>query len=119
MSAPICPYCGKASVLVDSAEIYHGKSYGPMYLCRRCHAYVGVHKGTTRPLGRLADAELRELKKKAHAAFDPIWKSGKLKRGHAYARLAKKLGVKEIHIGESDIDMCKKIIELSQTLGDC
>ena len=31
-------------------------------------AYVGVHKGTDKPLGRLANAELRYWKKRAHAA---------------------------------------------------
>jgi hypothetical protein len=36
---------------------------------------VGCHKGTTKPLGRLADAELREWKKRAHAAFDPVWQA--------------------------------------------
>ncbi len=38
------------------------------------NAYVGVHKGTKKELGRLADPELRELKKKAHLYFDYIWK---------------------------------------------
>ena len=65
----LCDYCGRQAEYVDSAEIYNGKSYGMIYLCRPCKAYVGVHRGSDKPLGRLADAELREWKKRAHAAF--------------------------------------------------
>ena len=53
-----CDYCGRETEYVDSKVIY-GKSYGKIYLCRNCMAYVGVHKGTDKPLGRLANAELR------------------------------------------------------------
>lgn len=61
----ICPYCGKPTEFVDSSVIY-GRSYGMIYLCRDCRAYVGVHKGTNQALGRLANAELRDAKKEAH-----------------------------------------------------
>lgn len=74
-----CDYCGRETEYVDSKVIY-GKSYGKIYLCRNCMAYVGVHKGTDKPLGRLANAELRNWKKAAHAVFDPLWKYGLLSR---------------------------------------
>lgn len=76
----VCPYCHAEAVLVDSAEVY-SRSYGNIWLCRPCHAWVGVHTndGLNRPLGRLADTELREWKQRAHAAFDPLWK-GKMRR---------------------------------------
>ena len=64
----ICPYCGNNSEYIDSSFIY-GKSYGMIYLCRPCEAYVGVHKGTDKALGRLANKELRESKKEAHFYF--------------------------------------------------
>ena len=57
-----CDYCGRETEYVDSKVIY-GKSYGKIYLCRNCMAYVGVHKGTDKPLGRLANAELRNWKR--------------------------------------------------------
>ena len=38
-----CDYCGRETEYVDSKVIY-GKSYGKIYLCRNCMAYVGVHK---------------------------------------------------------------------------
>ena len=118
----ICPYCQKKAELTDSAEVYGGRSYGLIWLCRPCWAYVGVHKGTTTPLGRLANAELREWKKRAHAHFDPLWKrkierEGCLKskaRGSGYKWLANELGiaVKDCHIGMFDIDTCKRVIEV-------
>lgn len=73
LSGRICPYCGQPTILTDSAEIYNGKSFGPIYLCRPCGAFVGCHKGTTTALGRVADAPLREAKKAAHDAFDRVW----------------------------------------------
>lgn len=118
-----CPYCGRPSVFVDSKEIYNGRSYGMIYLCRPCKAWVGCHKGTATPLGRLANAELREWKKRAHAAFDPCWDamlaSGESKsrshvRGIAYNALAESLGVPvvECHIGMFDVDRCKQVVEV-------
>lgn len=116
-----CPYCGKAAVLTNSAEVY-GHSYGMIWICRPCKAWVGTHKdGKNTPLGRLANAELRVWKKKAHAWFDNLWKA-KIRRDHCgktvarkagYAWLAKQLGldVDDCHIGMFDIDMCKRAIE--------
>lgn len=74
LTGKICPYCGKPTEYVDSSVIY-GYSYGMIYLCRDCRAYVGVHKGTDLALGRLANAELREAKKEAHFYFDQIAKT--------------------------------------------
>lgn len=51
----ICDYCGTPADFVDSSVVYHGHSFGMIYLCPRCGAYVGVHKGSDKPLGRLAN----------------------------------------------------------------
>ena len=40
----ICDYCGTPADFVDSSVVYHGHSFGMIYLCPRCGAYVGVHK---------------------------------------------------------------------------
>lgn len=120
MKDVICNYCGRKAELVDSKEIY-GTSYGKMYLCRRCNAYVGCHKGTDRPLGRLADAELRYWKKAAHAVFDPLWRQGRFrgKRKAAYEWLAEQmeLPVEQTHIGMFDIAQCKQAIKIVQEKG--
>ncbi|MCY7484311.1 zinc-finger-containing protein [Paenibacillus alvei] len=109
----ICPYCNGQTEFVDSVRVY-GKSYGMIYLCSPCDAYVGVHRGTDKPLGRLANKQLREYKKAAHAAFDPLWKSGEFYRQQAYAWLSKQMGLPryQTHIGMFDVEQCKRVIEI-------
>jgi hypothetical protein len=100
-----CEYCGSPVIFGSNALIY-GKEYGNgrCYKCTGCDAYVGVHTGTRIPLGRLATKELRELKKRAHSLFDPLWKAGGLSRGAAYSKLAIDLGIpaSECHFGWFD-----------------
>lgn len=122
-----CPYCGKKANLVDSSEIYNGRSYGLVWLCRPCRAYVGVHEGTEKPLGRLANKELREWKVKAHSAFDRLWKTKIIRDGCSKTKarkagcrwLAGELGVsvKQCHIGMFDVNDCKRVVEICQNIG--
>ena len=111
-----CDYCGHEAVLVDDSEIY-GRSYGhKAWLCRNCNAYVGCHGRSEKPLGRLANAELRRWKMAAHASFDPLWKFGpfRRRRNAAYAWLAEQMGlpVEKTHIGMFDVAQCKRVIEI-------
>lgn len=111
----ICPYCGKNAEYIDSRIVY-GKSYGMIYLCRDCGAYVGCHRSSKRPLGRLADAELRKWKQRAHSCFDWLWKGRHMSRGAAYRWLAEQMNLdtKEAHIGLFDVKQCKQVIKLAQ-----
>lgn len=107
----LCQYCNKPAQWVENKEIYgrnYGKSY-MMYWCKPCDAYVGCHNNTKIPKGTLANKELREWRKKAHAHIDPIWQSGELARGQVYSRLKNALG-REIHIGEADVETCKAVL---------
>ena len=114
----MCPYCGGRSEYTSSREVYHGKDYGMIYLCRPCEAYVGCHQGTAIPLGRLANAELRSAKMEAHRMFDPLWKDGDMNRHNAYAWLARELGLptRYCHIGMFDVDQCQKVVEACVSL---
>ena len=117
----ICPYCNQPAKFIDSIQIYN-KSFGMVYACLPCQAWVGVHNGTNKPLGRLADRKLRMWKQQTHAVFDPIWQGSKNypnyenRRSSCYAWLAKKLGISyyACHIGMFDIETCKKAIEICQ-----
>lgn len=118
-----CPYCHSNAKLVDSHQVYH-RSYGMIWLCQPCDAYVGVHKESRnyKPLGRLANQELRKCKIKAHRYFDPLWqnkmvrdKCSKTKaRQSGYAWLAKKLGLTVVgcHIGQFNVKQCRKVVEI-------
>lgn len=113
-----CPYCGRPTSLIDDTEIY-GRSYGSKcYICKPCGAWVGCHKGTDKALGRVANKELREMKHKAHEAFDPLWKNGYLPRRAAYEILSIAFGlpVSQTHIGMFDEKQCQKVINISNTL---
>lgn len=114
----ICDYCNIATRLAKGNEIYpHRPDLASLnfYLCDSCGAYVGCHKNGDgkRPLGRVANAELRKAKSKAHAAFDPLWKSGRMSRGKAYAVLAQYMGIHkgQCPIGMFDIEQCERVVE--------
>ena len=113
-----CDYCNRKAALVNGAIVYPHRpdlASSQFWYCADCSAWVGVHPGTTKPLGRLATAKLRQLKSMAHAAFDPIWKSKRMKRGQAYAWLAKEMGLpRELtHIGMFDEDQCAQVAKLA------
>jgi ssDNA-binding Zn-finger/Zn-ribbon topoisomerase 1 len=111
-----CPYCGGGVVCKDSSIVY-GKSYGKIWICSnwpKCDAYVGCQKGSEKPLGRLANQELRYWKKQAHSKFDKLWESGEhMNRSRAYAWLSGTLGIPpdKCHIGMFDVDQCKAVCD--------
>jgi len=117
---PRCPYCSNFSDFVTGKEIYPHRSdlfNLNFYRCEPCKAYVGTHKGTTQPLGRLANAELRKAKSEAHRAFDPLWRNKTISRTKAYKWLAKKLDmpVKDCHIGMFNVDQCRGVLEIMKS----
>lgn len=99
---------------MSSTEFY-GKNYGSnLYVCIPCDARVGTHgKGKT-PLGTMANANLRELRKLCHARFDVRWKTGKVSRSKAYKQLAEMMDLSpdKAHIGMFDETQCKKLLSL-------
>lgn len=121
---PRCPYCGRESLFKNAGEVYGAKwsHVGNLYVCAgypKCDSYVGCHKGTDKPLGRMANKELRQSKSKAHQMFDALWRkkmattglSKKVCRGLAYAWLSKQTGIDpdRCHIGMMDVDQCRKV----------
>lgn len=119
---PTCPYCGQPAEKTTGAVVYpHLRRLAGkvMYRCQPCKAWVGCHDGTDKPLGRLANADLRKAKQDAHAAFDPIWEelafsgmSRSRARTQAYAWLAEALGiaVRDCHIGLFDEETCRRVV---------
>jgi hypothetical protein len=114
----ICPYCGGNVSLKDSSIIYHGVSYGNVYICENygqtCSAFVGVHKGTIIPLGTIADYDLRQLRKECHSHFDKLWKEGKMTRKEAYHWLHQSMNLskRQAHIAKFDTKLCLDFLDL-------
>jgi hypothetical protein len=118
-AAPDCQYCKHPAELVTGKEIYprlrnlHAKKF---WCCEACDAYVGCHEAGkgygngTRPLGLLANEELRAAKQAVHASFDIIWQTGDMTRRQAYQWLADKLGIPftECHIGMFTVELCER-----------
>lgn len=111
-----CPYCGNMAHLVSGSIIYPKRSdlaFLKFWLCSddsHQWAYVGCHKGTSVPLGRLADSELRRAKSRAHLAFDHLWRDKHMSRTAAYLWLAETLNIPrvECHIGMFDLNLCQR-----------
>ena len=114
---PICPYCGSTSAKVDGTAIYPHRDdlkAKIFYQCKPCDAYVGTHRKDGTPLGTLADANLRALRKRVHNRFDPKWQDGKMSRNAAYNWLSQKLKIpkSECHMAMFDANMCRKALEI-------
>jgi hypothetical protein len=118
-SAYTCPVCASPASIRESFIIY-GRNYGLALICERfpaCDTFVGCHQESGLPKGTMANAELRDMRKRAHAAFDPMWKSGEQSRHWAYHWLATKLGLpmQKCHIGMFDVATCRRVVEVVKT----
>ncbi len=126
MTAPVCPYCNTPSVLCDASAVY-GPTYAGrfnMWVCANypdCDSYVGVHKDQAipKPLGTMANAELRKLRKRVHAIFDPMWKpgpearfTGRDARKKAYRWISDRLAVADFHTAESGEALCRRALAI-------
>jgi len=116
----LCPYCNCSTEIVSDKQIYGpNSSYNKMfYRCIMNHDhYVGTYHDNKKSLGRLANNELRLMKRKAHDAFDPLWRdepSRFTNKYNAYQWLSEKMGIdlKYTHIGMFIAEECEKVIIL-------
>lgn len=114
-----CPYCGSRTKVRPASEIYAGRmnsgTWGNVLSCVNypmCDAYVGMHAGTMTPKGSLANRELRDLRKRAHALFDAYAVEGDIvTRKQAYGIAGQWLGLNPFHIGEMRSGGCSHFIE--------
>ena len=97
-SPTICRYGGGAVHLGPAAKVYGpaaakrlGLEREKFYQCQNCNARVGCHKGSTRPLGNLANEALRMKRMETHQVFDNFWKERGMSRTQGYKWMAKKL----------------------------
>lgn len=119
-----CPYCKSPVVLRSADGIYKENSKGAMlYVCAKypqCDSYVHAHTGSMKPMGSLANQELRTLRQKAHQSFDRLYLSGLMTREEAYLWLANEISapLSEAHIGHLGEYYCRQVIKRSKELLD-
>lgn len=110
-----CPFCNGDVVFTSNKELY-GREYGhgKIYLCRNCKASVGTHSGSKRPLGVMANREMKILKKACHDLFDFTWKSKQISRSFAYQRLAELMGISgsDCHFGHFETKNLLKALNI-------
>ena len=110
-----CPHCG-SEVWIGGNERIYGQPFGEWpwaLMCSGCDSYVGLHPFTGIPLGTLATRPMRDARKQAKAAFNPLWQDGAMTRSDAYAWLAAELSitnVEECHIGWFDVAQCAAVV---------
>ncbi len=121
----ICRYCGGIVRLVPASMVYGAASAKRLklekemfYQCQNCNARVGCHKGTTRPLGNLANEVLRLKRMETHRVYDAFWKHRGMTRTQAYKWLAEQLQLTEsqAHIGSFEMDQCQMVIDLCKKM---
>lgn len=114
----VCDVCQSQEIEFISNSNIYGKSYGGWpycWHCKACDAIVGCHSGTDRPLGKMANSATRELRTKAHRAFDPIWQLKYKTRKQAYDWLAEQLKIvySDCHISWLSDEQLKKVVTVS------
>jgi len=106
-----CPECGKPMRLR-----YSKKNDSRFYGCTGwpdCDVVHGAHPDG-KPLGKPGDRATRSARKRAHEAFDQLWKpaGARMTRGQAYAWLEGyfDLDEDEAHIGNFDSTQCEELV---------
>lgn len=115
-----CPYCGSPAIC-RPASMVHGDSTLEkglyLYVCSNwpeCDAYVAAHKKDKRPMGTLANGNLRHKRILAHNALKEFQISRHMEKWAVYLWLQGKLGLREdqAHIGMFSEKMCDRVIFL-------
>ena len=107
-----CPYCGRPAVLKPASFVYGNRATEEyVYACSAypaCDSYVGVHRGTRKPKGTLANGDLRNMRIQAHKLFSQIWTSGIMTKKQAYRWMQYRFSLNEeqAHIGNFSEYMC-------------
>lgn len=119
----VCDHCGQPAQLHLGREVYpHRKDLVDrrFWVCWPCDAWVGCRADDDQnhPLGALAKEELRDARRAAHEAFDPIWQRGVMDKPQAYAWLARTTGIPPVrcYIGLMDLDECRMVVESASPL---
>ena len=121
-----CQYCGSRAFLRPASVLNkseHGNERFMFYVCARypaCDAYVTAHSRTLMPMGALANRQLRQKRRAAHAVFNQLWLSGRMSKKEAYHWLRDQLGIasEDAHIAKFMDYRCDETIRLCESFMD-
>lgn len=110
--------------LTDGVEIYpHRRDLAklPFWRCDACGNFVGCHhktKDRTRPLGVIPTPAIKAARTHIHRILDPLWKSGRFKRGEVYEMIAKRTDVAEYHTAEiRTVEQAREVYRVVKEIG--
>lgn len=113
-----CHYCFSEVVIKTHEEVY-GKTYGDwpyLYVCTKCGATIGIHKGTNVPMGYLANKPLRQQRQKVKGRSLQLKEKFNISTRVSYDILSKEMGYSEknCHFGmflHKDLVLADKAID--------
>lgn len=112
----VCPYCGKHADLMSNGIFRGGNATGVVWACLPCDARVGVVKKDAgfNPLGRLANEELRALKKKTYVAFEQVSAVTGMSRTAVYRLVEAEADIprRECQLGMFDLTRCQQALDI-------
>jgi hypothetical protein len=120
-----CQYCGNPATFRQTSGHVYSRDFGPIWYCEPCQAWCGCHPDG-KPLGTLANGELRTARRAAHAVFDPLV-AAKMRKDSCSRNKARKAGYKWLseqlgiewnacHIALFDVAMCQRVVSICKPL---
>lgn len=123
--------CGKEADLVGGDKVYPHRpdlARKLFYRCDGCGAYCATNEATALPIGRLANADGRAARQRAHAAFERLWRAKMRRDGCSersamlagYRWLAGQLGIEPAacRIAALDIAACERVAQICGNIGE-
>ena len=117
---PICPYCnGRSEIRTLESVTGNKEAKGYAFVCKNypsCDSYVKMNNQTGRPLGTMANKQLRSLRIEAHIQLYRLYADGSMSRDEAYEWMAAVLNIprQDAHIGLFQEYYCRKVIALAK-----
>lgn len=121
-----CTGCGTKveARLTGGKEIYPHRQdlyVLPFWKCDACGNFVGCHHKTgnpTQPLGCIPTPEIKEYRKKIHAALDPLWERGGYGRKEIYRIVTERMGGKHrFHTAQiRSVEEARQVLEIVEKL---
>lgn len=120
MNIVLCPYCNRKARLITGKQLYRSikriKHYR-FWRCDSCDAHAKCSRDG-KPIGSLANAELRQLRRKAHDLMEWIVASGTMDESELHKMLCQSVGRKSkrvmlVHYSKDD---CQAIVDLLEPI---